>query len=346
MKRTYEYLVDEELKNGYLSSQTHLSEDTLLVSASKLKSVDDYERSIQKSLLDWTSGDIEDYLRFFNAKTSISLCNTFGVIKDYATYCDKVRRRETGSNVLSNFFADIAVFDNENLKKFVNTRRQEETVISYKEYLDIVETKDIPLVARVILILLWHGTKIEKIDEVFELQKDNVDLENKTIISKQGMETLTDAEIEVIKEFYKEQTIPSYDYEGTMYPAISTDSFDESQFYLCDINSSRVFHSIVGYNKANAGTDRITPNKKNMSLAFSTGIGRRVYRDMTVQIDKKNLRPKDVIKSGALHRLIRDFEITEGDLEKGKIKLSWTEATKPYMKLIFEDLKLAVAKYY
>lgn len=345
MDMKYNYLVDEHLKIAYMETLTDMNEDSSLTIKSRLKTLDTYEYQINKSLLDWTSSEIEDFLRFLNSKSRQSLFNIFTSIKDYAAFCEIERQKNEPSSVLSNFFADESLFDAVSLNKFINTKKQDESIISQKEYLDAIQNKNIPDFGKMVLLILWHGLNFDKINEIFLLDKKLIDTNRRRILNRSDVwEPLEEAETELISRFYEVQTIPEEFFDGEMRAIVETGG--QNSYYLCELQSNRIFHRPVAFAKpARASNKMMHCANKQGEFTFNNGTPRRVWKELATAIEKVNMRPKDVVKSGCYHRMIRDLEVTDDILEVNEVYKVYREYAADYMKLAsIDELKLAYRK--
>lgn len=341
---------DEELKSAYLNASDY-NEDSLISLSYRLVKLGRYEAEIEKSVLDWTSREIEDYLKLLDSKSVINLATVFATVRDYAAFCGVQRQKETGDNVLPNFFADEPLFTVENIARFVNSRKQDESIMTYDEYIELIHQKKYPLVTRTILILLWHGAPVDKMDEIFLLPKTIIDLGNKRIQTKNTMSdgqhewlSLTDKEVEIIEKFYREQSVDDYEYDGIMWPTVNTsidlDIEDDGRFYICQPESDKIFHIAVAYNR-NTG---MLQNKNLEPFSFSTGLARRLFSELVVDINRKSMRPKDIVRSGGLDRFLVKFNITDMEMEDRIVKREWREYLEQYGRITFNEIEIAYKK--
>ena len=344
----YNDVRDKDLKLSYIESLDYKSEDAIITVVYRLAKLGKYEDEIGKSILDWTSKEIEDYLKLADAKNKLTLMNLYSATKDYAAYCAIQRNKETNSNVLPNFFADEALFTSDNISRYVNARKLNECILGLSEYEEIISNRKIPLITRVAVILLWYGVPIDEIDELFLLKKDVIDLENRKIQTNNKVNGdyewlyLGSKEVSIIQDFYKEETTPDYEYDGVMWPTVSTGTGqqDVELFYLCEPNSERIFHRVVGYFRIKS----IMKNENMIELSFRAKMGRRLFKELAVEIDKKSLRPKDIIKSGALFRLLYKFNIDETELRYNVIKKPWRDYVQQYCTITFDEIIVANKK--
>ena len=344
IKNCEKEIYDIDLKVKYLDEQ-NVSEDTLLTMTSRLISLGTYEAQIGKSVIHWTSREIEDFIRFLDCKRYVSLSNMFSAVKDYAVFCDKEWKKENNSNVLNNFFADESVFDKENMQRLLNSRKINEGALAYDDYMEILNNEEYPLAGKMMFVLLWNGIPVSKIDEIFTASKDFIDLDNGKIMTKYQNEwiDLSEVEIKIIKGFYKEEESKDDDFEGMACSrvVVSMAFAEEGVYMLCEPKSNMIYHPYVGVVRPSKfGVDSILKNKNKLSLSFATGVARRVFFEMVTDIDRKSMRPKDIIKSGCYNRLINRFGITKEEMaETTKMKTAYKEYIAPYAKPALEDIK-------
>lgn len=344
-----------EKKEDYLETLTDLTDESKRVKAYSLAKIGNYEDMIKTSVLDWTFGEIEDFLRFLDAKTQSSLSTSFSTLKDYAGYCNSLNIKENDSSIISNFFADSVLFESGNIKNFVNSRKQNELVLSYNEYMKIIRNKDEYANAhKMIALLLWHGVIKNSCDDIFWAEKSAIDIENKMIMTygrnDDGHEwnTLCDEEVDLINRFYEEQKELFIPYKNAMWAGVRTTiSSIEEKYYLCSDKSKKIFHEPVGYTRGGGSKNpggSILGTPECSPLAFVGGRARSMIKDIQTIEGNTVLRPMNIVKSGVYHRMIKKFGLTQEDVKQSGFKKEWREYAEKYIRPVYFELKIAIKK--
>lgn len=338
-------LRDGQLKREYIASLDDLSEDTVITTFYKIAKLARYENMVNKSSTEWTYEDMKRYLESLESKTTILLWNDFYTIRDYVRFCI-----ETHEISAPEFYTNEAFLSRESMVAFVNDRKVEESILTHEDYDDILSQELYPTATKVIMIILWHGVPMKSVNDVFTVLKDVVDLESQRIQTSSVDEhgeyewlNLSDKEAEIIRDFYYEQKKEEYPHNGREWPLIES-SFRHSggepdSFYLCNPDSSRIFHPAIGFSRRNArsGVLHIMENRNGRPFGFDTGLGRKLFYELAVDLNRQAMRPKDVIKSGVLHRLLLKYNVTEEDFDSPACSGEWRRYVSQYGTRLTKD---------
>ena len=199
---TPEFKVDKEVKLNFLS-ELELSGYSIQqynVSCSILKKVDLYEFLIGISCYKYTENGILDMLCSFNSSSLLSLKSMLSTIRLYIC---------SANNLLNLSNISVLNITSDELKPLVNYMAKEFKYITYKEYCDILEMRNVNYQDLMQIILLWHGIRGENYKSIITFEKDwftghSLIFNNKEIeLSKQ--------ECNIIENGIEEKTYEYYD---------------------------------------------------------------------------------------------------------------------------------------
>lgn len=328
------FLVDEELKENFLGVNT--SENTYDVIKSRLMKIDKYEKTINKSIIDWSTSDIGDFLRSINSVNPISIRSYFSTAKEYVSFVNNTR---PDKEILSSFEAAAPLFNGlSTFQIYTNNRKYNENILLYVDYLNIIRDENVNLMARTMFILFWNGVNVKKVDNIFLIKNSAINYEENYIINEDSEKIfLTKEEMEIIFQFKKDQEKISYPTDrGKYYKLIIIEESEDSIFHIIDPTSVYLFPDVIGTRDIRVNTSKEYRMYQEPRIrSISTTCYQLAYLTALKQYDIVDLKPKGIVKSGAYHRAIKKFNFkTPEDLDNftKKIKITNVSEIKEFLK--------------
>ena len=271
--------VDVTLKVEFLKELVNRKYSTSQynVSCSFLKKIDKYETLIGIPCYKYQQTGLLDMLGSFNSTSLNSLKSILSVLRLYIVFAND----QLGYNNTS-----VLSIESDLLIPLVCSFSKNDKYITYKEYLDILQTKNCNYQDLMQVIFCWHGIKGEDYRALLDFEVKDFTGHSLIYHGKEIM--LNSLEICIIKKAIKEETYQYYD---------RYNSNGELREVELEQDSKYLFKSSTHFNS-------------NSKLSANT-IKSRLGEFLNIKLQMPSLSGKGILTSGIIYNVLKQNDFQE-----------------------------------
>lgn len=160
------------------------------------RKTEDFERKFNKDVSDFNKEEIISMLKGFKSRSVNSLLNYVIILKHYSRWVSGI--------IGQNEYESIGKHD------VINFIDKEASVLLNREDIDEIENQLLNWSDKAIVELLWNGIAGQSMKDIYSLSRDNVDFDNKIIITETSQYPLTKQLEDILIKAFDEDELISY----------------------------------------------------------------------------------------------------------------------------------------
>ena len=282
MSRIKEDFLNNQMENGYSIGATRTI----------MKKITAFEKAYNKDIEDFNKDDMLYMLLAFTRNSINSISVYLSTIKKYHGYISNYYGIHSLEFVMDMKIGDIRdLFANERINDVITREELMKDIHKIKNAMD-----------RAIILLIFDGVKGDKLSDVLNIKKDDIDFNKKRIHIDNRIYNVSEETIKELRE------------------AIDTDIYEMEKSKTGNIRKVELIESEYIFRRSKIVKTKREEAEISPIITHQTA-QKRLLKLISTYIEKPNMTLNSIYKSGALHKLLEHSK-------KEKKMLSNTEVRK------------------
>ncbi len=204
-------MFDKDLKDNFIkTARLEYGEDMVKIREWLLNSINNYEDTVNKSILDMTKNEIKEFFISLNGNTMATIDGAFSQLKNYILLSGETHR---------NAFFSINLFERKELSKLIDNNANYQRHITISEY-EVYCERECNAQDTALLILLWNGvysSNKERYSDIIDIKVKQFDFSSRKLKLIDGrVITFTERENQLLQLAINEQYYRKYNDDDTL----------------------------------------------------------------------------------------------------------------------------------